>query len=157
MAQKKWKFNVIDVIAVVLILAVVIFVATKIGGSGGTESQMVNIRYTVLCPDQPSEIYEAVQQYIPGNLMASGIRYGQQITRVTAQPTLVPGPDGQWLEDPGRMDLTFTVEGQVEKGDVLVALAGTQEIRIGKKIILKTEYLEFEEAVVIGVEYPAGE
>ena len=46
---------------------------------------------------------------------------------------------------------------QIEKADVLVATAGTQEIRIGKEIILKTEYLEFEEAVVTSVEYPSAD
>ena len=151
MSQKKWKFNVIDVIAVVLILAVAVFLFTRISGSDDGGSQMVDIRYTVLCPEQPSEVY------LPSSLMASGTLYGQQVTGVSATPTMVLGPDGQWVEDPNHMDLVFTVEGQIERGAVLVATAGTQEIRIGKKIILKTEYLEFEDAIVTSVEYPAGE
>ena len=157
MSQKKWKFNGIDVIAVVLILAVAVFLFTRISGSDDGGSQMVDIRYTVLCPEQPSEIYDTVQQYLPSSLMASGTLYGQEVTGVSATPTIVLGPDGQWVEDPNHMDLVFTVEGQIERGAVLVATAGTQEIRIGKKIILKTEYLEFEDAIVTSVEYPAGE
>ena len=74
---------------------------------------------------------------------------------VQSTPSLVLGPDGEWVEDPEHVDLTFTVEGEVEKADVLVATAGTQEIRAGKKIILKTEYIEFEEVIVTSVEYPS--
>lgn len=155
MSQKKWKFNVIDVIAVLLILAVGVFLATKVGGKTSGETQMVPIRYTVLAEDQPAALAESVQAYIPGYLMASGTRYDLQVVDVQSQPALVLGPDGTWVEDPEHVDLTFTVEGEVEKGDVLVATAGTQEIRAGKKIILKTEYIEFEEVIVTSVEYPS--
>ncbi len=153
MSQKKWKINVIDIIAVLLIVAVGVFLFTRLssGGSGGSET--VNIRYTVLCENQPTEIYEAVQQYVPGTLMASGALYNQQIVSVEAEPTLVCS-NGEWVEDPDHMDLTFTVEGQIEREAVLVASAGNQEIRIGKIIILKTEYIEFEEAMVTSVSYP---
>ena len=155
MSQKKWKFNVIDVIAVVLIVAVGVFLATKIGGKVSGETQMVPIRYTVLAEDQPAALAESVKAYIPGNLMASGTRYDVQVVDVQSTPSLVLGPDGEWVEDPENVDLTFTVEGEVEKADVLVATAGTQEIRAGKKIILKTEYIEFEEVIVTSVEYPS--
>ena len=148
MSQKKWKFNVIDIIAVVLIVAVAVFLATKIGGKVSGESEIVPIRYTVLAEERPAAVAEA-------NLMASGTRYDIQVVDVQSQPSMVLGPDGTWVEDPNHVDLTFTVEGQVEKADVLVATAGTQEIRIGKKVILKTEYLEFEDAIVTSVEYPS--
>lgn len=155
MSQKKWKFNVIDIIAVILIVAVVVFIAAKLSGKVATESEMVPIRYTVLAEEQPAAIAESVQDYIPGYLMASGTRYDVQVVDVQSQPSMVLGADGTWVEDPNHVDLTFTVEGQVEKADVLVATAGTQEIRIGKKIILKTEYLEFEDSIVTSVEYPS--
>lgn len=153
MSQKKWKINVIDVIAVVLIVAVGVFLFTKLSSGGAGGSETVNIRYTVLCENQPTEIYEAVQQYIPGTLMASGALYNQKIVSVEAEPSLACS-NGEWVEDPDHMDLTFTVEGQVERGQVLIASAGNQEIRIGKVIILKTEYMEFEEAMVTSVSYP---
>ena len=153
MSEKKWKINIIDIIAVVLILAVAVFLGVKLLGSDEGGSEMVNIRYTVLCEQRPTETYEAVQQYIPGTLMASGTLYTAQIVAVEASPTMVLSGDGTWVEDPDHVDLTFTVEGQVEKGSVLVASVGTQEIRIGKEIILKTEYIEFEKAIVTDVSY----
>lgn len=51
------------------------------------------------------------------------------------------------------MDLLFTVTAQVEKTTVMVPSVGTQEIRIGKEIIFKTEYIEFDPAYVVSVEY----
>ena len=153
MSQKKWKINVIDVIAVVLIVAVGVFLAMKLSSTGSSSSRMVTIRYTVLCENQPEEIYDAVQEYVPGTLMASGALYNQKIVEVSAEHTLVSS-NGQWVEDPNHMDITFTVEGQIERGDVLIANAGNQEIRIGRTIILKTEYMEFEDAVVTSVAYP---
>jgi len=153
MSQKKWKFNIIDIIAVVLILAVVVFLASKLMGKETGSAEIVDIRYTVLCENQSAEIYDAVQKYIPSTLMASGSLYNAQIVSVTAEPTLICS-GGTWVADPSHMDLTFVVEGKVEKGAVLVPTLAAQEIRIGKEIILKTEYLEFDPAVVIDVEYP---
>ena len=153
MPQKKWKINVIDVIAAALILAVVIFLAVKLSGGEQSGGEMVPIRYTVLCEAQPAEIYESLQKYIPCGIMASGALYDAEVTAITAEPTLVLSGDGAWVEDPDHMDITFTVEGQVERTAVLVPSVGTQEIRVGKEIILKTEYLEFDPAVVVDVVY----
>ena len=153
MSQKKWKFNVIDIIAVVLILAVGVFLASKFAGGESSGVEMVDIRYTVRCENQSAEIYESVQKYIPSALMASGSLYNAQVVSVEAEPTLICS-GGTWVADPTHMDLTFVVEGQVEKAAVLVPTLAAQEIRIGKEIILKTEYMEFDPAVVIDVEYP---
>ena len=57
------------------------------------------------------------------------------------------------MEDPDHVDLLFTVTAQVEKTAVMVPSVGTQEIRIGKEIIFKTEYIEFDPAYVVSVEY----
>lgn len=153
MSQKKWKINIIDIIAIVLIVVVGAFLVMKLSSSSTSSSRMVTIRYTVLCENQPDEVYDAVQSYVPGTLMASGALYNQKIVDVSAEHSLEVS-NGQWVEDPNHMDITFTVEGQIERGDVLVANAGNQEIRIGRKIILKTEYMEFENAVVTSVTYP---
>ena len=153
MSQKKWKFNVIDIIAVILVLAVVAFLGAKILGDSGSNVETVDIRYRVLCEDQSAEVYENVQKYIPSALMASGTLYDAKIVGVEASPVLVCS-NGEWVEDPAHVDLIFEVEGTTEKAPVLMAKVGAQEIRIGNEIILKTEYLEFDPAVVIDVEYP---
>ena len=153
MSQKKWKFNVIDIIAVILVIAVVAFLGAKILGDSGSSVETVDIRYRVLCKDQSVEVYENVQKYIPSALMASGTLYDAKVVNVEASPVLVSS-NGEWVEDPAHVDLIFEVEGATEKAPVLMAKVGAQEIRIGNEIILKTEYLEFDPAVVIDVEYP---
>ena len=152
MPQKKWKFNIIDIIAVVLIAAVIFFVASKLLSNRGGEREMVTITYQVIAENQPVEMYEAAQQYIPCKIMASGALYDAEVTAVEAEHTLVCS-EGTWVEDPDHVDLLFTVTAQVEKTAVMVPSVGTQEIRIGKEIIFKTEYIAFDPAYVVSVEY----
>lgn len=153
MPQKKWKFNIIDIIAVVLIAAVVIFAATKLlGGRESGEGEMVSLTYKVIAENQPSEMYEAVQKYLPSRLLASGALYDAQIIAVEAEHTLVCS-GGEWVEDPNHVDLVFTVECEVERTPVMVPTVGAQEIRVGREIVMKTEYLEFDPAYVLSLEY----
>lgn len=152
MSQKKWKFNVIDIVVVVLIVAVAVLLVMKFSGGETYEAQYGTIRYTVLVEEQPVEVYEGVQQHVPGALMASGARYDdQRIVSVSAQSVLVRD-NGEWVEDPHHVDIIFTVEGTVEITPVMTTTVATQEIRVGREMILKTEYLEFDPAVVTSVE-----
>ena len=152
MSQKKWKFNVIDVIVVVLIVAVAALLVMKFAGGETYEAQYGTIRYTVVAQDQPVEVYEGVQAHVPGALMASGARYDdQQIVSVEAEPVLVRD-NGEWVEDPSHVDIFFTIEGTVEITPVMTTTVATQEIRVGREVILKTEYLEFAPAVGTAVE-----
>ena len=152
MSQKKWKFNVIDVIVVVLIVAVAVLLVMKFSGGETYEAQYGSIRYTVVAQDQPIEVYEGAEEHVPGALMASGARYDdQRIVAVTAKPVLVYS-NGEWVEDPNHVDIFFTVEGTVEITPVMTTTVATQEIRVGREVILKTEYLEFDPAIVTEVE-----
>ena len=152
MSQKKWKFNIIDVIVVALIAAVAVLLVVKFTGGEIYEAQYGAIRYTVVVQDQPLEVYEGVREHVPGTLMASGARYDdQQIVSVEAEPVLVCS-NGEWVEDPSRVNIFFTIEGTVEITPVMTTTVASQEIRVGREIILKTEYLEFDPAVVTEVE-----
>ena len=152
MSQKKWKFNVIDVIVVVLILAVAALLVMKFAGGETYQAQYGTIQYTVVVEDQPVEVYEGVQEHVPAALMASGARYDdQRIVSVSARSVLVRD-NGEWVEDPHHVDIFFTIEGTVEITPVMTTTVATQEIRVGREIILKTEYLEFDPAIVTAVE-----
>ena len=152
MSQKKWKFNVIDVIVVVLILAVAALLVMKFAGGETYQAQYGTIQYTAVVEDQPVEVYEGVQEHVPAALMASGARYDdQRIGSVSARSVLVRD-NGEWVEDPHHVDIIFTVEGTVEITPVMTTTVATQEIRVGREIILKTEYLEFDPAIVTAVE-----
>ena len=156
-AKRIGKFNVIDIIAVILILAVVVFAAWKqmgSGGSGSDEASMVTVTYVVKCEGVPAELYETCQAHLPSPLMASGQLVGGQIESVEKAPYYVLGPDGQWIEDPEHVTLYFTATTQTAAGDVMTTKVGDQEVRIGKTdYILKSEYIEFSGGTIVDVQW----
>ena len=156
------KFNVVDIIAVVLILLVVAFAGWKL--LGGDEAPVdgkediavdgtVKLTYVVRAEKVPAELYEAVLAHVPSQLSAGGKMVDGQITAVEKKPYYVAGADGQWLEDPDHVNLYFTVETQVDAKEVMTNAVGTQEVRIGKSHILKTEYLEFPTTVIVDAKW----
>ena len=78
------------------------------------------------------------------------------ITDVAIEPyhTQNPAADGTVLpyDDPERVDILFTIESQVPSGSAVYKI-GTQEVRMGRAFILKTDIYEASaiiESVVIG-------
>ena len=79
MEQKaKKRLNVIDIIALVVILAAVLFVGYKMMDRGGEAAQpeMVKVTYKVKKEGVPAEMYENSKKHLPSKLMASGILIG---------------------------------------------------------------------------------
>ena len=73
-AKRIGKFNIIDIIAVILILAVVAFGGWKLanrGGAVGGETPMTKVTYVVRCEGVPAELYETCLSHLPSPLMAS--------------------------------------------------------------------------------------
>ena len=157
-AKRVGKFNIIDIIAVILIVAVVAFGAWKLlGSSGGTAAEdggMVKVTYVVKCEGVPAELYETCQAHLPSPLMASGALVGGQIESVEMEPYYVLGPDGQWIEDPEHVTLLFTATTETPAGEVMTTKVGDQEVRIGKTdYILKSEYIEFSGGTIVDVRW----
>ena len=157
-AKRVGKFNIIDIIAVILIVAVVAFGAWKLlGSSGGTAAEdggMVKVTYVVKCEGVPTELYETCQAHLPSPLMASGALVGGQIERVEMEPYYVLGPDGQWIEDPEHVTLLFTATTETPAGEVMTTKVGDQEVRICKTdYILKSEYIEFSGGTIVDVQW----
>lgn len=157
MEQKKsfriGKFNVIDIIAVALILAVALYAAARILNRGGTiEVPTMEITYVVRVQNVATELYETSVANLPSPLMASGARLNGQIESVEMTPYLVLGPDGQWYEDPDHVNLYFTCTATVPQEEVMTTKVGEQEVRIGKTdYIMKSETVEFQNGTVIDV------
>ena len=157
MEQKKsfriGKFNVIDIIAVALILAVALYAAARLLNRGGTiEVPTMEITYVVRVQNVATELYETSAANLPSPLMASGARLNGQIESVEMTPYLVLGPDGQWYEDPDHVNLYFTCTATVPKEEVMTTKVGEQEVRIGKTdYIMKSETVEFQNGTVIDV------
>ena len=156
-AKKIGKLNIIDMIAVILILAVVVFAGIKLTNRGGGESgeaAMTKVTYTVKVEGVPSELYETCQAHLPSPLMASGALVGGQIESVEKTPYYVLGPDGEWVEDPEHVTLYFTATTETPSDEVMTTKVGDQEVRIGKKdYILKSEYIEFQGGTIVDVRW----
>ena len=156
MEQKaKRKFNIVDVIIVVLLVAVVGFAAYKLLGSRDSGPRaMTKVTYTVKAEGVPKEVYENSKLHLPSPLMASGALVGGQIESVEKAPYYVLGPVGEWVEDPDHVNLYLTATTEVNGGPVMTTKIGDQEVRIGKKdYILKSEYVEFQGGTIVDVHW----
>ena len=156
-AKRIGKFNVIDIIAVVLIVAVLGYAGMKLMSRGGGETApaaMTKVTYVVKVEGVPAELYENCQAHLPSPLMASGALVGGQIEAVEMQPFFVLGPDGEWIEDPEHVTLLFTATTETPSGAVMTTKVGDQEVRIGKTdYILKSEYIEFQGGTIVDVQW----
>ena len=156
-AKRVGKFNIIDIIAVLLILAVVVFAGYKLmnrGGGSAGEVEKVKVTYVVRVENVAKELYDTCQAHLPSSLMASGSLVGGEIVSVEKTPFYVLGPDGQWVEDPDHVNLYLTATTEVAGGAVMTTKVGDQEVRIGKKdYILKSEYVEFQGGTVVDVQW----
>ena len=155
-AKRFGKFNIIDILAVILILAVVAFAGMKLMDKGETPAQIekVQITYVVKAECVPVEVYENCQKHIPSKLMASGALLNGEIVSVEKEPYLVLGGDNNWIEDPAHVNLLFTVKTETPKMAVMTTKVGEQEIRIGKADhIIKTEWIEFQQTRIVDVKW----
>ncbi|MBR5471672.1 MAG: DUF4330 domain-containing protein [Oscillibacter sp.] len=154
-AKRIGKFNVIDIIAVVLILAVVAFAGYKLMNRGGGDTQVekVKVTYQVKAEGVPAELYENTKKHLPSKMMASGAYVGGEIVDVEKEPYYVLGNDGQWVEDPYHVNLIFTAETEVAGGGIMLSKVGEQEIRVGKQHIIKSEFVEVMDTIIIDVQW----
>ena len=154
-AAKLGKFNVVDIAAVVLIAAALVFVVWKVAsGNRDPQDRDVVMTYRVLTEGVSSELYESVQAHIPSQLMASGKMLDGEILSVEQGPYYVLGSDGEWSPDPQHVNLYFTVRHHTTAGDVLLNKVDEQEIRIGRKdYTLKTEYIEFHNTIILDIDW----
>lgn len=112
------------------------------------------ITYVVRAENRPAALYESVKEYVPSQLMASGALHYGWVVGVEKEPVKVLTPNGEWVEDPTRVTLLFTVEAYVPRTDVKTTLVGTQEVRIGRpNYTLKTEYLEIRDTTVVDIDW----
>ena len=152
------KINIVDllVILVIVIAAVVLGMkflkpgSTGTVGGGGTTT---HVEYTVLVESVQPAVYESiVNNYIPSTLMASGEMLDGQVTSVEAQPhggdVTVSTAGGTVACTPGKglLDLTFTVECNI--ANPITTEIGTQEVRVGKTHILKTDKFELNGVIL---------
>ena len=156
-AKRIGKFNIVDIIAVILILAVLAFVGVKLLGPDDTvtaERAMTKVTYVVKVEGVAPELYENCLEHLPSPLMASGALVGGQIEEVEKQPYYVLDAGGNWVEDPSHITLLFTAVTETPTAAVMTTKVGEQEVRIGKTdYILKSEYIEFSDGTIVDVKW----
>lgn len=160
------KLNIIDLIAILLIVAVLALIGYKLLGSdedlAGSGQSVV---YTVEVKGVEPEVYDFIQDNLPSQLTASNEMLDAYVT--AAEGTLIEediysleagsGTSGEQIirAEAGTYDVVFTIEGTVK--DNLSSKLGTQEIRVGKSHIVKTTLFELEGGVITSCERAAAQ
>lgn len=146
------KFNIIDILILLIIVAGVVFLAVKLTGSRSLgEESYTRIEYTVWVGEVPAQVCETVMGYKKANvqLMANGEMVDGYVTDITYGPhiTYEANADGVIVtaEEQGehaRKDMVFTIQATV--ASTVTNKVGTQEVRIGKSHVVKTTEFEME-------------
>lgn len=155
-AKRIGKLNIIDLIAIVLIVAVLALTAWKFIGKNGDsisyDRPQTKVTYQVKVEGVAPELYENCQAHLPSPLMASGALVGGQIEAVEKETYQVLDANGNWVTDPDHVTLIFTVTTTTPTAEVMTTKVGDQEVRIGKTdYILKSEYIEFSDGTITNV------
>lgn len=154
------KLNIIDLIAIILIVAVIALVGYKLVSAGGGSGTGQKVVYTVKVRGVEGEVYTSIKEQLPSQLMAAEQMLDAYVTDVQATPvtegtyTIKENADVGLTTlthaYPGTYDLIFTIEGTVK--DDLTSELGTQEIRVGKTHIVKTTTFELENGIILTCE-----
>ncbi len=148
------KINIVDLLVIlVVVIAAVVLGMKFLGGSNAINPKTTKVTYTVLVENVHPSVYENIQEHIPSQLMASGELLNGQVVGVTAAPheeSVTMNTAGNAVVVPigsGLLDLTFTIECHVV--NPVTTEIGTQEVRIGKKHIVKTDKFELDQGVIL--------
>lgn len=152
-SRKFGKFNIVDIIVLVIIVLGLIFVATKFLGNDDTQAAAgsVKIEYTVLVREVDPLVCDTVMGYKKANvqLMANGAMVDGYVTDIDYRPHVnyETNSDGivvvsQEEGENARMDMIFTI--QATANNAVNYKVGTQEVRVGKTHIVKTTEFEME-------------
>lgn len=166
------KINIIDLLVLILAVVIVVAVALKMTGRLGSVVPEVgtSITYTVRVERIDAEVYENIKNFVDDakaqgkrgdQLMSNGARLSAWVTDVEAVPAqekvdISVGDNYVGIVTTGKdlMDLTFTVEGDVANNTKTEL--GSQEVRVGKRHIVKTTHFELENGTILSCEWAGG-
>lgn len=151
------KINLVDLLIIVVVIIVAAVVGVKFlgGGESAINPSKTHITYTVLVENVQPAVYENIQAVLeegPSTLMASGELLDGQVIAVEAKPhttNATVSASGDMLlvsTDKQLLDLTFTVECNVV--NTITSEIGTQEVRLGKSHIIKTDKFEMSSGTI---------
>lgn len=157
------KINIIDLVILAVLAAVIVVIGSKLTGRSiglpgmGAETEL---NYTVVVSRVPQDVYDAVAQQVAAGpeantLMASGnLLEGSYVVSVSSVPYRVgvEAADGSFVlsEEPGYVDATFVLKALAT--NAVTQAVGSQEVRIGKTHIVKTQTFELMNGTILSVE-----
>lgn len=151
------RINLIDLLVLIAILVVGVILGGKLLGDNTALGGSTKLTYTVKVENVAEDVYLAIEKIqLPDQLMAAGNLLNGKVIGMSADKSknqvlqVVPSPNGGAssvsMTTPNTYDITFTIEAFVAN-DVKNEL-GTQEIRVGKTHIVKTQHFELEQGVI---------
>lgn len=167
--KKKWKFNIVDVAVLVILLAAVAFLAVKLtqsradkldaSGRPTASENMAVARFVVEVDGVRKELYDRIAEQLPAQLLASGKLANGIIESASSEPctllsvessnpvnatetvVLVPDPSVEYV------NAFFTILAPVDLNtDTNVSLS--QELRLGRIYYIKSRYVELTGTIV---------
>lgn len=151
------KINIIDLLVLIAIVFVGIILGGKLLGNNTDFAGSTKLTYTVKVENVSEDVYLALEKMeLPDQLMTAGDLLNGKVTSISAEKSIkqelqvVPNskgtPSSVTLTAPDTYDILFTIEAFVAN-DVKNEL-GTQEIRVGKTHIVKTQHFELEDGII---------
>jgi hypothetical protein len=161
--NEKGKFfgiiNVFDLAVILLLVLVVAFGGYRFYQNRAAEASVekTDIFVTIKCPMVTDTVINAVKS---GDRFLTGVNYvNGTVTEVTSEKAYdtVERADGTyaWSEHPVLKDMYVTVKMHEDPANPILKL-GTQEIRVGKAIFMKTQRIEVL-GTVYDIQIPQGE
>ncbi len=163
--KKKFRFNIIDVVVIVVILAIGAFFAIKFidfgPGSFVSIGSSEQVSYVVEVEAMKKEMYEEILKELPCQMIANGAYCDGYILSAEAEPCTVTDIE---FKDSGNplalyhvaptdeyVTVRFTCKAGLLNGTMLNNV-GSQEIRIGRPNYVKGKNIEVV-GTVISLEY----
>jgi len=141
--------NVVDFIAVLVVIIVAGGVLWKVLDVDVTDiisSQMKSITYTVRIPAATESYFDQLESFGFPQQLVSGSDYvaNAYIVSAVTEPYKVYGVNSSGKSvvsnDPTRIDIIVTIEAEVREGPCITI--GSQEVRVGKTHIVKSDSFE---------------
>ncbi|MDD3165685.1 MAG: DUF4330 domain-containing protein [Oscillospiraceae bacterium] len=148
------KINVIDLVVLVVIVAIAAGLCWKLFGAKVSDAldsdSKVHMTYEVLCEDIDEQIAAYCASGDLGPLMSGGELVDGSVTGVAVTPYYESMVDANGTtvnyEVEGKKNITFTIECNTKLTKNAYPV-GTQEVRVGKPHIVKTNKIEVTGAI----------
>lgn len=164
------KLNIIDLLVIIFIIAAIAVVGVKfLGGGDSAGASTTRLTYTVHVTARDADLVERVAEYVDtatgkrDQLMAGGNMVDAYIVDYWTEPTRyirVSSNDVTLCSEEeaaaaGLVDIFFVIEANVS--NTVTNEVGTQEVRIGRTHIVKTQHMEFDHGVIENCTWASGQ